>query len=168
MRRVVSLAAWAFLMWCLLTWTLTLEQILFGVGVSILVAVALAPLGEVKGPWWLLRPDRLFAVIRLVLSAAARIVVANVKLARRIWSPRRPLSSGMVVVPTEARSDGGLAAVGLISSLIVDNQITDVDRTHHLLQYHAVAVPEGDRTAARQAINGPIEDLLAPLEEGRD
>jgi multicomponent Na+:H+ antiporter subunit E len=69
----------------------------------------------------------------------------------------------MVIVPTEERTDGGLAAVGLISSLIVDNQITDIDRGHHLLQYHAVSVPEGDRQDARAAVNGPIERLLEPL-----
>jgi multicomponent Na+:H+ antiporter subunit E len=63
------------------------------------------------------------------------------------------------------RTDGGLAAVGLITSLIVDNQITDVDRGHDLLQYHAVSVPEGDREQARDAVNGPVERLLEPLIE---
>jgi multicomponent Na+:H+ antiporter subunit E len=72
----------------------------------------------------------------------------------------------MVIVPTDARTDGGLAAVGLISSLIVDNQIVDVDRGRHLLQYHAVTVPEGGRRAAREAINGPVERMLEPLTRG--
>lgn len=164
MRRIVALAAWAYLMWVLLTWTLTLEQLLFGAVIAILVAVALAPLGDVLGPWWFVRPSRAVATVRLLLAAAVRIVVANVKLAARIWSPRRPLSSGMVVVPTQARGEGGVAAVGIVSSLIVDNQITDIDRRRHQLQYHAVAVPPPNPQAARRAINGPVEDLLAPLE----
>lgn len=164
MRRVAALATWGYLMWVALTWTLTLEQLLFGAVISVLVAVALSPLGDAQGPWWFLRPRRLAAVARLVVEAAWRIVVANVKLALRIWSPRRPLSSGMVVVPTHERSDGGIAAVGIITSLIVDNQITDIDRRRHVLQYHAVAVPPENHAAARRAINGPVEDLLAPLE----
>lgn len=164
MRRVAALAAWGYLVWVILTWTETLEQLLFGAVIAVLVAFALAPLGDVKGPWWLLHPKHLVAVAGLIVEAVAKIVVANVKLAARIWSPSRPLSSGMVIVPTHQRSEGGIAAVGIITSLIVDNQITDVDRQRHVLQYHAVAVPPTNHAAARRAINGPIEDLLAPLE----
>jgi multicomponent Na+:H+ antiporter subunit E len=163
MRRVVALAAWSFLAWGVLTWTFTLEQMLFGLGFSIAVALCLSPLGEVGGPWLLLHPRRVLAVVRLLLESARRILLANVRLAARIWNPRLPLASGMIIVPTEERTDGGLAAVGLITSLIVDNQITDVDRGHHLMQYHAVSVPEGDREQAREKINGPIERLLEPM-----
>jgi multicomponent Na+:H+ antiporter subunit E len=74
----------------------------------------------------------------------------------------------MIIVATHERSDGGLAAVGLISSLVVDNQIVDLDRRARHLQYHAVAVPDGSRRAARTHVNGPVEDLLHPLEDRRD
>ncbi len=161
---VVALSAWGFGAWVILTWTLTAEQLAFGVAISVGVAVALAPLGPARGPWWLLHPRRLPAAVWLIFVTAYRVVVANVKLSARIWSPRRPLSSGMIVVATHERSDGELAAVGLISSLIVDNQIVDLDRRSRHLQFHAVAVPEGDRRAARAKVNGPVEVLLAPLE----
>jgi multicomponent Na+:H+ antiporter subunit E len=95
-----------------------------------------------------------------------RIVRANVKLARRIWSPRRPLSSGMLIIPTWARADGELAWTGLITSLIVDNQIVDVDRHRHVLQYHAVAVPPGDKQDQAEVINVPIERLLIRMHRG--
>jgi multicomponent Na+:H+ antiporter subunit E len=69
----------------------------------------------------------------------------------------------MVVVPTHERSDLGLTTVGLVTSLIVDNQIVDLDRRRHQLQYHAVDVPEGGRKAARAAINEPVERCLEGL-----
>lgn len=163
--RVVALAAWCFLVWVLLTWTRTAEQLLFGAAISLAVAVALAPLGPVPGPWRLLRPRVFVAVTRLAGLAAIRIVVANVKLAARIWAPSRPLRSGMVIVPTAMRSDGGLAAVGLVTSLIVDNQVVDVDRRTGRMQYHAVNVPDGGPQAARAVINGPVEHFLVGLEE---
>ncbi|MBV9660884.1 MAG: Na+/H+ antiporter subunit E [Acidimicrobiales bacterium] len=164
MRRVLALAAWGYVVWVILTWTLTLEQLVFGGVVAVAVAVMLAPLGGVIGPWWLFTPRRLLVVVHLIAEVVRRILVANVKLAARIWSPRLPLSSGMVITPTHERGDGGIAAVGIITSLIVDNQITDIDRRRHLFQYHAVAVPPENRAAARRAINGPIEDLLARFE----
>jgi multicomponent Na+:H+ antiporter subunit E len=101
-------------------------------------------------------------------------VVANLRLSRLIWHPRLrrpdgPLRSGMVIVPTRYDSAGQLAAVGLITSLIVDNQIIDLDRSRHELQYHAVEVPEGDpEQASEQAseqINAPAERWLAPFGE---
>jgi multicomponent Na+:H+ antiporter subunit E len=69
----------------------------------------------------------------------------------------------MVIAATEAESDGALTAVGLLSSLVVDNQLVDLDRPRRLLQYHAVAVPPGGPDEVREAINGPIERLLAPV-----
>ena len=154
-RRVFALAVWAYGVWLLLTWTATAEQLLFGAGLALTVAVSLAALGPVAGPWRLLRPARLAAVARLVGYAAVNIVRANIGLARRIWSPSRPLRSGMLVVPTLARTDGELAATGLITSLIVDNQVVDLDRSEHVLQYHTVAVPTGDDLA--ESINAPVE-----------
>jgi multicomponent Na+:H+ antiporter subunit E len=163
MRRIAALAAWAYLVWIVLTWTRTLEQLLFGAVVAVLVGCVFAPLGEVRGPWWFLHPRRFIAAVRLILAGSVRILVANLSLARRIWSPRRPLASGMVILPTHERTEGSIAAVGIITSLIVDNQITDIDRVRHQLQYHAVSVPPEDPSAARREINGPIEDLLRPL-----
>jgi multicomponent Na+:H+ antiporter subunit E len=69
----------------------------------------------------------------------------------------------MVVVPTGARTDGELAAVGLLTSLIVDNQIVDLDRERHELQYHAVDVPPPDPDQARAGINEPVERFLPTI-----
>lgn len=166
--RVIALFCWAFLVWVLLTWTLTLEQMLFGAGISVGVAVALAPLGRVAGPWRLLAPRRLAATVGLFALAARRIVLANLRLSWLIWHPRIPLRSGMVIVPTSQRSAGGLTAVGLITSLIVDNQLVDLDPSRAQLQYHAVDIPGGGPENAREAINGPVEDLLAAFRSGPD
>ncbi|HEX4063579.1 MAG TPA: Na+/H+ antiporter subunit E [Streptosporangiaceae bacterium] len=167
-RRVAALWCWAYLVWVLLTWTLTVETQLFGAAIALAVAVALAPLGEVAGPWQLLRPTRLAAAVVLLGSAAGRIVLANLRLSRLIWHPRLrhpggPMRSGMVIVPTRYRSEGQLTAVGLITSLIVDNQITDLDRERRELQYHAVVVPEGSPERAAAEINDPVERGLAPF-----
>lgn len=159
-RRTFALACWCYLVWVLLTWTRTAEQLLIGAGISILVAVALTPLGPVPGPWRLLLPRNAFAALRLLATAAVRIPVANVRLAVRIWRPSRPLRSGMVLVPTREHSDLGLTAVGLVTSLIVDNQIVDLDRRRRVLQYHAVDVPEGSPEHKRAAINEPVERCL--------
>jgi multicomponent Na+:H+ antiporter subunit E len=142
------------------------EALLFGAGIAAVVAVALAPLGEVARPWRLLHPRRLVAAVRLCLVAAGRAVMANLRLSRRIWAPSRPLRSGMVIAETTQDSPGGLTAVGLLTSIIVDNQLVDLDVAAHRLAYHAVAVPEGDARQVSEAINAPVERLLWRLQDG--
>lgn len=68
-------------------------------------------------------------------------------------------------MPTTQRSELGLTVVGVVSSLIVDNQIVDVDRSRGRLLYHAVDVPPRDPEVARDRINGPLERHL-PEERG--
>jgi multicomponent Na+:H+ antiporter subunit E len=164
LARIASLSVWLLVVWVLLTWSpFTVEQELFGVAFAVTIATVVAPFGGVVAPWRLLDPRRLFAVAWLTLETLVRIVRANVELACRIWAPSRPLRSGMVTVPTHMRSPGGLTGVGLISSLVVDNQIVDLDTHRHQLQYHAVSVPEGGPAQRRGAINGPVERRLEPL-----
>lgn len=155
-----GLAAWCLLVWILLTWTATLEQAAFGVAVSIGVALLLVPLGPVVAPWQLLAPAKARAMVLLLVTCAARVVAANVRLAARIWAPSRPLRSGMVIVPTRQRSVAGLTLVGLLTSVVVDNQLVDLDRRRRELVYHAVDVPEGGPDRAYAQINEPVERYL--------
>lgn len=167
MRRLLALALWCYAAWVLLTWTLTLEQLVVGAVVALLAALALVDSGDVAPPWQLLSPRRLLASVRMLVECAARILVANAQLARRVWLPQPPLATGMVKVPTRMRSEGELAAVGLVSSLIVENQIVDTDRERSELLYHAVEVPDGGAQAAYDEINGPVERLVAAYRSSR-
>jgi multicomponent Na+:H+ antiporter subunit E len=161
--RVLSVTAWALLTWEVLVWTLTWEQQLVGLTVALAVGASMAPLGDVPGPWQLLRPRRLLGSIVLLAASLWSIVRANLSLSRRIWSPERPLSSGMLVVPTGLSGDAGVAATALISSLIVDNQCVDLDRSADSLQYHVVAMPSTDPQSRAEQINAPTERRLRPL-----
>jgi multicomponent Na+:H+ antiporter subunit E len=164
--RMLAVAGWAEITWLLLTWTLTWEQQLTGVAIALAVGAAMAPLGDVPGPWTFLRPRRLGAAVVLLGASLGSVVRANLSLTRRIWSPSRPLSSGMLVLPTRMRSDAGIAATALVSSLIVDNQCVDLDRSANVLQYHVVAVPPGDAESRTEQINAPTERRLLPLLTG--
>lgn len=161
--QTAALALWSGMAWVLLTWTATVEQAAYGVAVAVAVAVALSPLGPAARPWRFLRPRRLVRLAAVVATSLARILRANVALARRVWSPSLPIRSGMLVVPTDLKTDGAVTVVGLLGSLIVDYQLVDVEPGR--LQYHAVWVESEDPSEAREAINGPLERLLRPFEE---
>lgn len=164
-RNAAACAVWAYAVWILLTWTATAEQLLFGATLAVAVGCALAPLGPVAAPWKAFAPKRLLAWLRLLIGSAGRIFVANFALARRIWGPRSRLRTGMIVVPTAAHSDGAIAAVGLVTSLIVDNQLVDLDRSSAQLQYHAVEVPPDDAHQRYERVNGPTERRVVEIAE---
>ena len=63
------------------------------------------------------------------------------------------------------KTEDELTAVGVLTSLIVDNQIIDLDRKWNELQYHGVWLETGDPALNRSRINGPLEDLLRDLRE---
>jgi multicomponent Na+:H+ antiporter subunit E len=161
--RYLPLALWAGIAWVLLTWTATLEQLAYGVAVSIGVAVVLYPLGPVATPWRLLHPRRFLRLAAVLATSAGRILWANLVLARRVWLPSRPIRTGMLVVPTDLRTDGGITAIGLLGSIIVDHQLVDLEPGR--LQYHAVWVASADPIKARERINGRLERLLQPIDE---
>jgi multicomponent Na+:H+ antiporter subunit E len=151
LRRWVAVFGWAYLTWTVLSWTASVEAIVVGLALSALTAVACAPLGPLAGPWQGLSPRRAVGLFSLAGHVLVRMIAANIALTRRIWTPRRPVPSGMLVVPTTARSDGEYAAVGLLTSIIVDSQLVDLDRDRQQLQYHVVDTQEREINAAVEA-----------------
>ncbi len=144
----------------MLSLSVTVESLLTGVVLSVGAAAALSRLGAVPGPWALLRPGRLGPLLRLVGGLAVDSTRANLQMARRVWTPRPRLRTGMVVVGTRARTDGQVGAVGLLTSLVVDNQVIDVDLDERTMLYHCVEVPRGE---PYDAVNGPVERRLLAI-----
>jgi multicomponent Na+:H+ antiporter subunit E len=96
-------------------------------------------------------------------TSLGRILGANLGLARRVWSPSLPLRTGMLVIPTDLRTDGAVTFMGLLGSLIVEYQLVDLEPGR--LQYHAIWVASEDPDEARHLINGRAEHLLRPFDE---
>jgi multicomponent Na+:H+ antiporter subunit E len=162
-RQVAALALWSGTAWVLLTWTATVEQAAYGIAVALAVAVVLSPLGPVARPWRLVRPGRFGRLAAMGITSLTRILSANLGLARRVWSPSLPLRTGMLIVPTDLRTDGPVTVVGLLGSLVVEYQLVDLEPGR--LQYHAVWVASEDPSEARERINGRVEDLLRPFDQ---
>lgn len=166
-RRWVALLGWCFCSWLLLSGTTTRDSLLAGLVVAGIVAAALAPLGTVVGPWTLVSPSRIGPQLKLAGRVLAGITTANLDLVRRTWAfPRPDVTPGMVIVPTRARTDAELTAVGTLTSLVVDNQFVDVDRSTHEMLFHCIAVPDGGPEERREEINATVEDDVIAVVRG--
>lgn len=166
-QRWVALLGWCFAAWLLLSGTTTRDSLLAGLVVAGIVAAALAPLGTVVGPWTLVSPTRIGPQLKLAARVLAGITTANLDLVRRTWAlPRPDVTPGMVIIPTRARTDAELTAVGTLTSLVVDNQFVDVDRSTHELLFHCMAVPIGGPEARREEISAAVEDDVIAVVRG--
>jgi multicomponent Na+:H+ antiporter subunit E len=161
----VAISAWCYLVWLLLTAPPTTGSLIVGAVLALGCGPILSPLGPLPAPWSMLRPGRLWAELRLGWLLVRRVIRANGRLLVRVWSPKPPGRTGMVVVPTRTRSDGAAAAVGLLTSLVVDNQLVDLDLRRHQMLYHCIDVPAPERRY--EATVGPIESLVLRVEAGR-
>ncbi len=164
------MTAWIFALWVIFTWTAAVEQLVWGTAVALLLAGPLAGTGRVARPWKALAPRRMWAASRLLAVYLARMTKANLGLARRIWTPRLPLRSGMVLVADPTTTDGSLTWLALMTSTIVDNQLVDVDDAsppgHRRLQYHGVWIPTFDPDANAARIEGSIPRWLELIATG--
>lgn len=152
------MAVWLWLLWLVLSWTATVEQVAYGFVFAVVLAVPLSALGPVARPWRLLHPVRVFGAICLAGAYLRRMAAANLQLARRIWLPSRPLRSGMVVVDDPTETDGSCTALGLMTSTVVDNQLVDLgqDRGSRAMQYHGVWITNDDPASNADKIFGPL------------
>jgi multicomponent Na+:H+ antiporter subunit E len=160
-RTVAALVVWGYGVWTLLTWTATVEFLVAGVLVASACALVSALLGRATAPWALLSPRRLTAELRLGWTLLVRVTIANIGMARRIWTPRLPVHTGIVEVTSRSRDTTRMAATGLLTSLVVDNQVVDLDPSTKETLYHCVDVPaESERY---DEVLGHIEPLVDRL-----
>jgi multicomponent Na+:H+ antiporter subunit E len=87
-RRLAALGIWAYIVWVLLTWTLTAEQQLIGVLVAIAVGLSMAPLGDVAAPWRLLDPRRFVGVLLLCTESSSPTLSSPVAYGRQVAHSR--------------------------------------------------------------------------------
>jgi multicomponent Na+:H+ antiporter subunit E len=160
----LSLFCWCLPLWLLLSGTVSTEVLVTGVAVAVFSTWVLVPLGGVRGPSALLRPKRVLPVAKLAGTLSWQVCRANLVMARRVWSREPPPRTGMVVVTTQARGLGPVAAVGLLTSLVVDNQVVDVDLASNQMLYHCLDVPPAGKRYDDTI--GPIEGRVLRVAEG--
>ena len=162
MARTRGLAAWCFLAWLMLSLSVSVESLVTGLVLSLGAAAALSPLGEVPGPWTLLRPRRVGATAPPGGWAGGRLHAREPPDGPARVDAPPAAAHGDGRRRDAARTDGQVGAVGLLTSLVVDNQVIDVDLDERTMLYHCVEVPRGE---PYDAVNGPVERRLLAIED---
>ena len=150
----------SFAFWILLTWSFAAEELIVGAVVSLLVALFSARFFIHEKAFWLAHPGRLFAGIGYWLFIfPVELIKANCDMARRCFGGCRDVNPGIVKIPTDMKSEYGVAAVSNSITLTpgtITMETTEEDGRNYLY-VHWIDVAETDPEKAGEAIKGRLE-----------
>ncbi|MCR5137102.1 MAG: Na+/H+ antiporter subunit E [Oscillospiraceae bacterium] len=152
-----------FVFWVLLDFSFKAEELLAGAIVSLAVALFTARFFIHEDAGWFLNPKRLFSLLRFwCVTFPIELVKANVAMARICFGGCRDIAPGIVKIPTELKSDYGLAALSNSITLTpgtITMEVTEEDG-RNWLYVHWIKVRETEPEAAGEAIKGTLEKGL--------
>ena len=147
--------------WILLTWSFTVQELLAGVVVSLLVALFSARFFIHENAAWFFHPLRFFSAIFFWCGTfIAELVKANVDMAKRCFGGCKNINPGIVKVPVELESDYGQAALANAITMTPGTITLDIaeDSEGKTWYYiHWIDVVTADPREAGEAIKGRLE-----------
>ena len=150
----------SFAFWILLTWSFAAEELIVGAVVSLLVALFSARFFIHEKAFWFAHPGRLFAGIGYWLFIfPLELIKANCDMARRCFGGCRDVNPGIVKIPTDMKSDYGVAAVSNSITLTPGTitMETTEENGRNYLYVHWIDVAETDPEKSGEAIKGRLE-----------
>ena len=152
-----------YVFWVLLDFSFKWEELLAGAIVSLLVALFTARFFIREDAGWLFKPAHFFAFFGFWFGTfIAELVKANLNMARICFGGCKDINPGIVKIPTEMKSDYGLAALSNSITLTpgtITMEVTE-ENDQNYLYVHWIDVKETDPEKAGEAIKGNLEKGL--------
>ncbi len=151
-----------FLVWVLITWSVQVQELLTGAAITLVLALlmrSLYPLLSGIKPG--VRP--LLFMVAYVFIFIWQLILANLDVAKRVLSPRRPINPGIVKVKTKLKSP--LAKMMLTSSITLTPGTLSLDVQGDDIFIHWIDVKGKDIETATNAIVSVFEKGLKEVVE---
>jgi multicomponent Na+:H+ antiporter subunit E len=152
-----------FVFWVVLDFSFKLEELLAGAIVSLLVALFSARFFIHEDARWFFNAAHFFAMVKFWFCTFIREMInANISMAKICFGGCKNINPGIVKIPTEMKSDYGLAA--LCNSITLTPGTITMEATEEdgqtYLYVHWIDVKETDPEKAGEAIKGALEEGL--------
>ncbi|MBU1726749.1 MAG: Na+/H+ antiporter subunit E [Candidatus Omnitrophica bacterium] len=154
----------AFLLWLLLSWSLSLKNLMLAVAIGALISWLAADMFVGKSNV-LNRPTRYLWFLYYVPLFIWECIKANVDGAYRVLHPDLPIKPGIVKVKTTLKSDTGLTFLANTITLKPGTMTVDIDKEKGLMYIHWVDVRTQDTDKATKLLIGKFENILKRIFE---
>jgi multicomponent Na+:H+ antiporter subunit E len=146
--------------WMLLVYTFHYQEVIAGLGVAMLTALAFGQHLPVKASR-LLNPVRWFWLLAYIPVFSYMCLKCNIDVALRVLSPGMQLMPGIVKIKTRLKTD--IARVFLANSITLTPGTMTVELKDDVLYIHWIEVGTTDPEAAARTIIGPFEYFLSRI-----
>lgn len=158
----VALFIIAFVTWLLLTWTFHYQDVLIGIGVSLVITFLLGDIFAVN-PHKFFSLKRFFRLLYSLLIFSYYCIKANLDMAYRVIHPKLPIKPGIVKIKTELKS--ALGRTFLANFITLTPGTLTVDIKGEYLYIHWIYVRTEDIEKATRIIAGRFEKILKEVFE---
>ncbi len=161
----------SYLLWLVLTGQVidifkgeaSIEILIAGVVVCVLVALFCARFFIHKNPWHLFNPKRFFTLLYYcVIVFMWELIKANVNMALIALNPKLKIKPGFVKIPSEVVSEYGQAmlanSITLTPGTMTMDIVTQEGKTYYYI--HWINVESEDPKEAGEAIKGTMEKWI--------
>lgn len=156
----ISTYIFCFLIWLMLTLTLNIQELAAGLLVSFAVALISFKFFIHENPVYLFNPVKLLWLILYVPLFLKELIKANIDVAMRSLNPSLPINPGIVKVPTELKSEYGLAMLCNSITLTpgtISLDVVEEDDGKNYIYIHWIDVQSKDPVEAGDSIKGSLE-----------
>ena len=151
-----------FILWLLLTWSLTVQEIIVGVAVALLLSILLSDV-FVQGGGKFVQPARYFWFLVYLPLFLYYVFRANFDVAYRVLHPEMPIRPGIVKVRTTLKSD--MAKAFLANSITLTPGTLTVDIVGDHLYVHWINIVTEDPQEETEVIVRKFEGYLRRIFE---
>ena len=157
---VISTLCLCFVVWVLLTWSFTAQEMIAGAVVSLAAALFASKFFIHENAFWLFNPMKLGALIVYVFIFLRELVKANMDVARRVFGGCKDVNPGIVKVPVDLKGDYAQAMLANSITLTPGTITMDIAEQDGKTWYyiHWIDVAEADREKAGKLIKGSLEN----------
>jgi multicomponent Na+:H+ antiporter subunit E len=160
--KYLTLFILSLIFWLLLTFSLTLPNLIVGIVASLLCSLFFGRF-FVKNTWKLLQPRRYFWFLVYFSVFIWECIKANLDVAYRVLHPAMPIRPGIVKVRTTLKSD--LAKMLLANSITMTPGTISVDIIGDYLYIHWIYIRSEDPELYTGMITGAFEKYIKRMIE---
>jgi multicomponent Na+:H+ antiporter subunit E len=160
--RTITLFILSLLFWILLTFNLTLPNIIVGSVASLICALFFGRF-FITNYYKLIQPHRYFWFVVYLFIFIWECIKANLDVAYRVLHPAMPIKPGIVKVKTTLKSD--MAKMLLANSITMTPGTISVDIIDDYLYIHWIYIRSEDPEVYTSIITGAFEKYIKRIVE---
>jgi multicomponent Na+:H+ antiporter subunit E len=160
--KYITLFILSLIFWFLLTFELTVPNIIVGIVASVITALFFGRF-FVTNVYKLLQPKRYFWFIIYLFVFIWECLKANIDVAYRVLHPAMPIRPGIVKVRTTLKSD--MAKMLLANSITMTPGTISVDIIDDYLYIHWIYISSEDPEVYTEIITGAFEKYIKKIIE---